>query len=99
MIQFNLEQFFRALHSVPEPTRIIPRAEYSEYLQKEVFDKLKRDETFNLKELDWDAIQFCHVTPAWYEQRYRTAEKDWAKGLCSLLKRTPSNMCKQRVFF
>lgn len=99
MIQFNLEQFFRALRSAPEPARIIARAEYSEYLQKEVFDKLKQGETVDLKALDWDAIQLCHVTPEWYEQRYRAAERDWAKGLCSLLWDAPNNTCGQRVFF
>lgn len=96
---FDNAVFQRLLREAQPKHFRIETGVYSEHLQKEVFDKLKQGETVDLKALDWDAIQFCHVTPEWYEQRYREAERAWAKGLCSLLWDAPNNTCGQRVFF
>ena len=48
MLEFSPETFTELLHAIPEAIPYCEEPQHSEYLQKEVFDKLGKGETIDL---------------------------------------------------
>ena len=69
-MEFDKRRFLQALLDAPEEKPFLEPPEHSEYLQKQVFDKLTAGEEFRWLDLDWDAFDLRHVTPARYAQMY-----------------------------
>lgn len=99
MIRFDFDLFAGLLRTAPEPIRFSDEAEYSEYLQKEVFDKLNGGEPVDPSKLDFSAFDFRHVTPEGIEKHYEGELAGWLKSANSLFKLTPAVPRAGRSFF
>lgn len=99
MSEFDKNCFLRLLREAPEGVSLDIRAEHSEYLQKNVFDRLKTEGTFALDKLDWDAFQLCHVIPEDREELLARVKKDWVSGLHGFLRHFAAAPLTDRAFF
>lgn len=99
MASLDSKVFFQLLREAPERRFLSETPEYSEYLQREVFDRLSRGEEVDLSKLDWDAFSLYHVTPEWYPGLFERAEERLIKGMCRLLhKIAPAIQTEQKFF-
>jgi hypothetical protein len=99
MLEFHPEIFTEFLHSVPEKIPYCETPQHSEYLQTEVFDRLRRGETIDLTKLDLNAFDLCHTAMAWSEDHYRGMEQGWQKGFNKMLKLIQASPREKRAFF
>ncbi len=98
-MEFDKQKFFRNLLDAPAEEPFLEPPEHSEYLQKQMFDKLAAGEAVNLAALDWNAFELRHVTPEDYAKQYEETHKDWLEGVNWLLRKSPAVCLNQKVFF
>ena len=53
MTEFDMRQFIALLQIAPEEKPMVETPEHSEYLQKNIFDVLKKDGSVDLKPSGW----------------------------------------------
>lgn len=99
MLEFHPEIFTELLHVVPEKIPYCETPQHSEYLQTEVFDRLRRGETIDLTKLDLNAFDLCNTAMAWSEDHYRSMERSWQKGFNKMLKLIQASPREKRAFF
>lgn len=99
MVQFDKDMFLDTLRYTAAPSKITISGVHSEYLQREVFDKLKRGESVDLMALDWNAFDMCHVTPQGYDERYESNNRSWLRGLNRHFRRAEAVSLLRRNFF
>ena len=99
MLRFDFDAFDALLRSVPAPVPLYDRPEHSEYLQREVFDKLSGGETVDLSLLDLDAFDFRHVAPESDPEHYQREMNSWQKGANRIFKLLPPMPRESRSFF
>lgn len=81
MIKFDAAQFARMLSLTPEVQKTADTALiHSEYLQKNIFDKLRAGNSIKLKDIEWDAFELCHVTPGSDQVHEKSRAKGWTMG-------------------
>ena len=98
-MEFDKRRFLQALLDAPEEKPFLEPPEHSEYLQKQVFDKLTAGEEFRWLDLDWDAFDLRHVTPARYAQMYERTHCGWLQGVNHLLHDVPAASLNEKCFF
>lgn len=99
MADFDTNHFYQRLREMPNK-HILPAApEYSEYLQKEVFDPLIRGETIDLANLDWNAVTFRNVMIGYLYNDYEETEHDLLRRLCRLLRQVAPTWRLERKYF
>ena len=99
MFQFEIGTFVELLKAAPEPVCIFEPEEYSEYLQKTVFDPLKNGENIALKDLDFSAFSLRNVTPDNLIRCWRRELSGWTQSFNRFVKRTPAEAVRKREFF
>lgn len=98
-MEFDKQKFFRNLMDAPAEEPFLEPPEHSEYLQKQVFDKLAAEKTADLKSLDWDAFDLRHVTPENCGKQYETMHKGWLRDFNRYLRKIPAISLNQKRFF
>jgi len=98
-MEFDKSKFIQNLLDAPAEDPFLEQPEHSDYLQKQVFDKLAAGETVDLTTLDWNAFDLRHVTPEGYVEQYEDEHKDWVMGANWLLRKSPAVCLNQKVFF
>ena len=98
-MEFDKRRFLQALLDAPEEKPFLEPPEHSEYLQKQVFDKLTAGEEFRWLDLDWDAFDLRHVTPEGYAQPYEQLHCGWLQGVNHLLRDIPAASLNGKRFF
>lgn len=98
MAEIDKLYFLQLLREAPE-RRPMDAPRYSEYLQTQVFDKLKKDGVLDLKSLDLNAVELRDLIPEHYPAMYEEAVGGWAQGLNRFFKQAPATYLKQRTFF
>ena len=99
MPEFNMGLLMESLRRIPERRSIFEPEEYSEYLQKEVFDPLIESGTIDIKEVDFSKFELRHVTPKSYADSFQNVNEGWARGFNEFVKRTPAAACAEPAFF
>ncbi len=99
MLEFSTESFTELLHAIPEAIPYCEEPQHSEYLQKEVFDKLGKGETVDLTRLDLNAFELRHTAMMWSGDHYRSMEQGWQKGFNKMLKLIKASSREKRAFF
>ena len=99
MLEFSTESFTELLHAIPEAIPYCEEPQHSEYLQKEVFDKLGKGETIDLTKLDLNAFDLCHTALSWSGDHYAGMERSWQKGFNKMLKLIQASAREKRAFF
>ena len=99
MVKFHMDTFAELLRTAPEPMKLYDSPAHSDYLQREIFDKLGRNETVDLSQIDLTAFDFCHVTPAWYDSHFHEMSCAWQRGLNKIFKLQPAVARDKRAFF
>lgn len=99
MAAFDMRLFYRILRETPKKHILSASPEYSEYLQKEVFDPLIRGETIDLANLDWNAIAPCYVTIRYLREEHEGMEHGLIKRTKQLLQQTVPSRPLERKFF
>ncbi len=98
-MEFDKQRFLCSLLEAPEEEPLLEPPEHSEYLQKQVFDKLAAGEAVDLKALDWNAFELRHVTPEDHGGRHERTHKDWLQGINYYLRKTPAASLPEKGFF
>lgn len=98
-MEFDKQRFVRALLDAPEEAPLFEPPEHSDYLQREVFDKLAAGEKVDLTSLDWDAFDLRHVTPEGYAKQYEKPHKGWLQGINHFLRKVPAANSNEKGFF
>ena len=98
-MEFDKRRFLQALLDAPEEKPFLEPPEHSEYLQKGGGDKLTAGEEFRWLDLDWDAFDLRHVTPARYAQMYERTHCGWLQGVNHLLHDVPAASLNEKRFF
>ncbi len=99
MLTFDTERFVQALREAPENTPFLEAADYSEYLQRQVLDKLKGHEPLDLLNLDWDKLPPCRSFIPNYHELYERVDAGWTKGVNLFFRETPAAPLAERSFF
>lgn len=99
MLHFDFDAFAALLRSVPEPVPLYDNPEHSEYLQREVFDKLQDGEEVDLSLLDLGAFDLGHVTPEAAPSHFQQMLISWEEYLNKSLKLLPAVSRVERSFF
>lgn len=99
MLSFNVEHFLQMLQTAPETRPFLEPAEYSEYLQSQVFDRLKRQGQVDLLKLDWDELPPCRAFMPYYRELYENVDAGWTKGVNHFIHKTPAAPLTDRSFF
>ena len=99
MLEFNPDVFLTLLRQAQEPLPLYEESAHSDYLQKEVFDRLSAGEVINLSAIDLNAFELGHVTPEWYERHFDFSVRAWQKGLNRAFKLVPPAAKDKRAFF
>lgn len=99
MLKFHPETFTEMLRTVPEAIPFCEKPQHSEYLQREVFDKLGEGKTIDLTKLDLNAFGMCHTAMSWSEDHYAGMETGWQKGFNKILKLIHASPREKRSFF
>lgn len=99
MLEFSPETFTELLHAIPEAIPYCEEPQHSEYLQKEVFDKLGKGETVDLTRFDLNAFELCHTALSWSGDHYAGMERSWQKGFNKMLKLIQASAREKRAFF
>lgn len=98
-MEFDKRRFVQALLDAPPERPLLETSEYSEYLQKEVFDRLAAGASLVWRTLDWDAFELRHVTPVNYDRPYERVHTGWLQGINSFLRKTPAASLHEKGFF
>lgn len=98
-MEFDRNRFLQALLDAPEEVPLLDPPEHSDYLQKQVFDKLEAGEGIRWPDLDWDAFDLRHVTPEGYAWRYGELHRSWLMGINEALRETPAACLREKGFF
>ena len=99
MINFDTNHFYQRLHEMPNKHILPAGPEYSEYLQKEVFDPLIRGETIDLANLDWNAFALRHVLIEYLYDDYAKVERDLLQRTRQLLRHAEPAWRLERKYF
>ena len=99
MLHFDFDAFDALLRSVPAPVPLYDRPEHSEYLQREVFDRLQDGEDVDLSLLDLNAFDLCHVTPEYAPSHFQRILISWEECLNKSFKLLPAVSRSERSFF
>ena len=98
-MEFDKRRFLQALLDAPEEKPFLEPPEHSEYLQKQVFDKLIAGEPLKWLDLDWDAFDLRHVTLESYAHPYERLHCGWLQGVNHLLHDVPAARVNEKRFF
>ena len=98
MAEFDKLYFLQLLRDALA-RRPLETPRYSEYLQTQVFDKLKKDGVLDLKSLNLNAVELRDLIPEHYPSMYDKTVGGWAQGLNHFFKKVPATYLKQRTFF
>lgn len=99
MAEFDKLRFLELLREAPERKQLLEKPQYSEYLQKQVFDKLREDGMIDLSALDMEAISLRDLIETGYPAMYENISGGWDQGINHFLKKTPAAHLEQRSFF
>ena len=98
-MEFDKQRFVQALLDAPKEAPLLEPSEHSDYLQREVFDKLVAGEQVDLASLNWDAFDLRHVTPKGYTEQYEKPHKGWLQGINGFLHKVPAANSNEKGFF
>lgn len=98
-MKFDKRRFVQALLDAPKEAPLFEPSEHSDYLQKQVFDKLAAGEKVDLRSLDWTAFDLRHVTPAGYAGQYERPHRGWLQDINHFLHKIPATNSNEKRFF
>lgn len=99
MTEFDMRQFITLLQIAPEEKPMVEQPEHSEYLQKNIFDVLKKDSSVDLKHLDWSAFDMKDLRSSGHANWLNTTPSGWLHGINSFVHKTPGMAAGRRKFF
>ena len=99
MFQFENSTFIELLKAAPEALDFFEQEEHSDYLQKAVFDPLKRGEAIGLQDLDFSAFSLRNVTTAENIRIWREDFAGWVSGFNRIIKKIAAEPEKEAMFF
>lgn len=99
MLNFDFERFLCMLRTAPEARPFLEPAVYSEYLQRQVFDQIKRHGWFDLSGLNWDELPPCQSFLPDQRELYAEVDTSWTKGINFFFRKTPAASLTERPFF
>lgn len=99
MPEFDKLRFLELLREAPERKELLEEPQHSEYLQTQVFDKLKANGVLDISTLDMGAVSLRDLVETGYPAMYENVFNGWSQGVNSFLKKTPAAHLKQRSFF
>lgn len=99
MAEFDMRKFIALLQIAPETKPMVEQPEYSEYLQKNIFDVLKEKGSVDLKRLDWSAIEMKDLRSRGHASWLNTTPSGWLQGINSFVHKTSGMAAGRREFF
>ena len=99
MTEFDMRQFIALLQIAPEEKPMVETPEHSEYLQKNIFDVLKKDGSVDLKHLDWSAFEMKDLRSSGHANWLNTTPSGWLHGINFLCIRHRERLLGGRNFF
>ncbi len=98
-MEFDKQRFFQSLLDMPAEQPLLETPEHSDYLQKQVFDKLAADQPIDLTDLDWDAFELRHVIPNGLDTQHGRIHYGWLCGVNAILHNIPAANLSEKRFF
>jgi hypothetical protein len=99
MPEFDQNIFTSLLRAALPKQKLLEEGVHSEYLQKQVFDVLKAEESVALRDIDFGAFELRHVCPPGQEAAYARSNNGWLMRFNQFIKKTSAASLPQRRFF
>lgn len=99
MSEFDGARFRMGLRNAPDRNYLKLKSEKSDYVEEHIMVPIMAGNEVDLRKIDFNAFELCHVTPEYMTKIYETSASRWGQAMNRMLQSVPAQPMIRKAFF